>query len=576
MYEAVDGNGSLFTGGNGINGEFGAGDHISTGEDICLGSLVGERVGLEGLVGVELSAGAFEQSTPFNGLADGNQDEIGFDDLDGIFVIAGVEVAVGIKDGEAFLELHTGHVAVLGEDSFGTPAIVDHDAFFFSFAHFFVQSGHLFAAFQAVQVEGFCTHTNCAAGHINGHVAAANDDAFPLEGNFLAQVDASHKVHAAEYIRGIFAGNVQLAAGLGADGDVEGLVTLLAQIVHTHIFAHFHTAFDLNAHLFEDLDLGVDHVLFKPESGDAQSEHATGDLFFFKHGHVVTVNGQVVGTGKPGRPGADDGDLVAVVVAFLGHVAMFSVHVLLSNKLLDLIHSHGVINVCTCAFRFAQARADASAHSREGILVLDQLKSITVTSQRGQFNVPLHANVGRAVGLAGAGTGIHHVLAVVAVIGVPIFGTPFIIARGFAFGLHDLGLAADLLAQLQGIYMAAFHAFAAGNTFFCVNAGDVVGAYHIGINEHFSSAQREAGAAAAVADGVGLAGAIGIGDLVDQPVLFGALDDFVGFLAGDLTATACADVELGGMAHLDAHIFFQMTAAFAHAFAHGTAGAIGD
>ncbi|OQA64681.1 MAG: hypothetical protein BWY39_00067 [Spirochaetes bacterium ADurb.Bin269] len=69
--------------------------------------------------------------------------------------------------------------------------------------------------------------------------------------------------------------------------------------------------------------------------------------------------------------------------------------------------------------------------------------------------------------------------------------------------------------------------------------------------------------------------AVDVRNLVHQPVFLGPLDNLEGFFAGNLAAASGANVVFRRVPHLDAHIFFQVSAAFAHDFAGRAAGAVG-
>ena len=94
---------------------------------------------------------------------------------------------------------------------------------------------------------------------------------------------------------------------------IEALVALLAQLVDGEILADLDAALEVDAHLLEHLDLGVDNVLLEAEARDAEGQHAAWHLVFIKHGDVFIAHvRQIVGARQAGRAGTDDGDLLRV------------------------------------------------------------------------------------------------------------------------------------------------------------------------------------------------------------------------------------------------------------------------
>ncbi len=60
------------------------------------------------------------------------------------------------------------------------------------------------------------------------------------------------------------------------------------------------------------IDLGLDQGLGQTELGDPVHEDSAGYVQGLEDGDIVTQPGQVAGTRKAGRPGADHSHLVAI------------------------------------------------------------------------------------------------------------------------------------------------------------------------------------------------------------------------------------------------------------------------
>ena len=68
---------------------------------------------------------------------------------------------------------------------------------------------------------------------------------------------------------------------------------------------------DLDAHRREPVDLRLDDVLGQAELGDAVDEDAARGVERLEDRDVVAELGELARGGQPGRPGADDADLLA-------------------------------------------------------------------------------------------------------------------------------------------------------------------------------------------------------------------------------------------------------------------------
>ncbi|MPM93012.1 hypothetical protein SDC9_140148 [bioreactor metagenome] len=236
------------------------------------------------------------------------------------------------------------------------------------------------------------------------------------------------------------------------------------------------------------------------------------------------------------------------------------------NELFNFIDGDRQVDLAAHVSVFTAAVADAPADGREGVFDLDELQRFAIFSLRRKLEITLHGDMRRAVGLARRGAAVHHVLAVEPVFRVPFILGPLLVARGN--GCRDVRnhrcLGAELLTEFERVDRAVFHALSAGDALRCIHFGDVVGAHHVYVLKHCCGAHREAAAAATVADCVGLAAAVGVGDFVHQSVFFRALEDFICFRARDLAPAPGADVILSRKAHLDAHVFLEVPTAFAH------------
>ena len=182
----------------------------------------------------------------------------------------------------------------------------------------------------------------------------------------------------------------------------------------------------------------------------------------------------------------------------------------------------------------------------------------------------------RTLRLARRGAGGHGVGTGGAVIDVVAFLIPGDLFVG-CVGVGDVRIGETvLLAETNGVRLAVFHALAAGDAFILVHSGNEVGADAVRRTEQLGDAQRVARAAAAVADGGDVVKAEGLVHLVDKAVVLGAPEDLVRFFLGNEAVLAVLGEADGVVVEIEAHILFQMAAAFAHQTARSSAGAGAD
>ena len=135
---------------------------------------------------------------------------------------------------------------------------------------------------------------------------------------------------------------------------------------------------------------------------------------------------------------------------------------------------------------------------------------------------------------------------------------------------------AALLAELERVGLAVFNALTAGDALFLIHAGDVVRADGARRAEQLRDAQREARAAAAVADGGRVLKAGGLVDLVHETVVLGALEDLIRLFLGHEAVITLLGEAAGVVVEVHAHILFEVAAALAHETAGTAAGARTD
>ena len=576
MHKAVQRDGRLLAGGDRVDGKARTGIDIAADKNVGLGRLIGQLVCLGGaLPGRNQSADI--QLAPVDLLADSTDDRF---DLQGLKFAGADRLAaallIRLAEGH-LLYLQTADPAVPADDLDRRAQEAEPDTLVHGFLHFLRVGRHLGLRAAIHNIGVFRPEAHRRAADVHCNVAGTDHRAPAADLRLFAEVDLTQEVHAAEYALQLFAGNAERSRLLCTDGKAEALVAFLTQLLNGNIPADLNAASELHTHLADDVDLGIEHILLQTEVRNAECQHAAGHLVAVEHRDGVALLCQIEGAAQSRGARADNGDLFgegfAGLVDHLRDAAGLFVQVMVGDEALDLVNGDGLVHTAAGAFRLAALVADASADRRKRVLGADQIQRVLIAALGGKLQIALHGDVCGTCHLAGGCAAGQDVLAVLAVIRVPDSPGSDVLGEFFILLRLDVHRCAELLPELQGICGADLDALGAGNAFGFVDLGHVVRADGIPRAEHQTYAQAEAGTGAAVADRCAFAGLLDVGDIVHETVFLGALDDLKRFLPGDCPCTAGADIMLGTLAHLDAHLFRQMSAAVVDAGARRAAGA---
>ena len=378
-----------------------------------------------------------------------------------------------------------------------------------------------------------------------------------------------------------FSGDSGETAALAADGNIECLVTFLAELGDGDVLANFHAGTDLYADLLHDVDFGLEDVLGKLVGRDAVAEHAAGLFILFKHGGLVTHCGKVICAAHAGGAAANDGYLLLPAVLdigadiHLGDKAGFGIEVLLCDELLDGIDSDGLVYGSAGAGVLAAAVANAAADCRERVFTLDELKGLRELSFGGLLEIALNRNVGGAGCLTGRCAGFVAVDAVlVTVVLSPLVLSPLGGIRKLVLRILDgTAVGAKFLAKLHGAGGAILHAAAAGDALFLLNFGHIGASAHVGGVEKLGSPEGVTDLDVAVADGKDLSVAVDVSHLMHESVVFGLFEDGHGLVVSDVVAAAGFTEVIGHVANADTPVAVVVGAAFVQFLTAITAGA---
>ena len=264
--------------------------------------------------------------------------------------------------------------------------------------HLLRQGGHVLLPAAVNTGDPVGSQADGTAGHVHGHVAAA-DDHHPLAGKVrhVAVTDAPQQLHRGHHAMAVLALDAGLLVGVGADGQVQAIVFLL-HLVQRHIRAHVDLRADFNAQGQNGGDLPVQELPGEAVVWDAVAQHAAQGLSLFIDGDAVAHEGQVIGGGEAAGAAADDGHLLprGRGAGGLGHLARLVHGVALQGPDIDRVIHHA-----PAAAGLAGVLADVGAGHREGVVLADQAHRVGVPARVDQGDVAGDVHSGRTQGHAG-------------------------------------------------------------------------------------------------------------------------------------------------------------------------------
>ena len=188
----------------------------------------------------------------------------------------------------------------------------------------------------------------------------------------------AQQLHGGHHALGVRAFNVQGTRALRANGHVERIEALLAQLVKGDVLPHVDAAADVDAHLAEHVNLGVHDVLGKLVGRDAVRHHSARLRRPLEHGRRIAHERQVVRARKPSRPCAHDGHLLRESAAgggrhYLGNETVFGLQVLLGDEALQFVDGNGLVNGAPRTHAASQRRLHTRPHTAgNGFYALDE------------------------------------------------------------------------------------------------------------------------------------------------------------------------------------------------------------
>ena len=147
-------------------------------------------------------------------------------------------------------------------------------------------------------------------------------------------------------------------------------------------------------------DLLVEDIFGEPVSGNPVAEHSAQLGKGFEEGHPVTHGGQMIGAGKAGRSGPDDGHLFLFLFR-RGREAFPGLEGLIPDEALQGVDGRGFIILAAVAGSLAGVETNPPADPGEGVFQDDFFPGSDVVLLPGQDHGRLHVFAGRTGFVAG-------------------------------------------------------------------------------------------------------------------------------------------------------------------------------
>ena len=211
------------------------------------------------------------------------------------------------------LELHPGQLAVLDDEADRLQVLEDVDAFFLGVLELPRRRLEVLARLARDDLDVGRAEPLGRAAAVHGGVADADDQHALADRVDVAEVNRLEPLDADEDLVGVVAaGNLELLA-LGRAAADEHRVELAGveqrlQAVDRRVVA------DVHAHVDDVADLLVEHLFGQAERGDVDAHQAAGPRQLLEDRDLVAERHQVVGDGQRRRTGADERDLLAVLL----------------------------------------------------------------------------------------------------------------------------------------------------------------------------------------------------------------------------------------------------------------------
>ena len=312
---------------------------------------------------------------------------------------------LAVKDSCALFERDAADFPVLRQDFLRSPAVLHIDSFRPGFLDFLPGCPHLIRRLEAEHRHLVRAGADSCPCDIDRDIASSDDNRAPRKADGMVVVDSSEEIDAGLDAFRVLTRHTGFSAALHPDGQEECLVSLLPELLNSRILSDLHAALKLYAHLTQDINLRIQHILLQTEARDAIGQHTARRLLLLKDSDRIAFPSEEVGSRHSGRTCPDHGDLLreelALAVFAQRDIATLRLQLLCCQELLDLVDRQRLVDGASRAAVLAASVADRPAHRRERIVLLDQLQRIQISPLCGHFDVALNGKMHRTGCLAG-------------------------------------------------------------------------------------------------------------------------------------------------------------------------------
>ena len=214
--------------------------------------------------------------------------------------------------------------------------------------------------------------------HVEGDIAAADDDDFAAERHAVPKVDVQQEINRPQHAVELHALDGQLAAFVRADAQEHRFVALLLEVREGEFAAEPGVQADLHAERLDRRDFRLDDFARQPVFGHAEHQHPARQVLRLEDRRRKAHQRQFVRARHAGRPGADDRHFATAADALAPRIAQFGIDAaeieivrldaeFFTDEPLQRADGNGRVERSAPAFCLARRGAHAAADGGKGI-----------------------------------------------------------------------------------------------------------------------------------------------------------------------------------------------------------------
>jgi hypothetical protein len=247
----------------------------------------------------------------------------------------------------------------------------------------------------------FGSQPDSGPGHINGGVAATDDNYIAPDVWLAAGIEFLQHLECPIYTFSIFTGNIEAEIPVGPGAQENSMETLINEIsdrADRCASAYLYTG------IFNCLYFGIQHGTGKPKGIDSHPQYSPRFAMGLKYGHSETFPVEEVGSCKTGGTAADYCHLFRPS-RFLSSQQPGPAlhHFTVGKKTFDTTDGYRLVQRTAATYILTGVMADAPAYARQRIVLPDNIKRLVESGDCSQRHIGLNVHPEGTIHPAGSG-----------------------------------------------------------------------------------------------------------------------------------------------------------------------------